>query len=47
MILMLHNLDFENGEYIQDGREISSIIVTDDYLCYMESKSPYKFFLLF
>ena len=31
---------------IQDGREISVIIVTDDYLCYKESKSPYNFFLI-
>ena len=29
---------------IQDGREISAIIVTDDYSCYKEPKSPYNFF---
>ena len=33
--------------YIQVGREISAIILTDDYLCYKEPKSPYNFFLLF
>ena len=31
---------------IQDGREISAIIVTDDYLCYKEPKSPNNFFLI-
>ena len=31
---------------IQGGREISAIIVTDDYLCYEEPKSPYNFFLI-
>ena len=30
---------------IQEGREISAIIVTEDYLCYKEPKSPYNFFL--
>ena len=29
--------------HIQDGREISAIIVTADYLCYKEPKSPYNF----
>ena len=29
---------------IQREREISAIIVTDDYLCYKEPKSPYSFF---
>ena len=29
----------------EGGREISSISVTDDYLCYKEPKSPYNFFL--
>ena len=32
--------------YIQDGREISAIILADDYLCYKEPKSPYNFFLI-
>ena len=32
---------------IQGGREISAIIVTEDYLCYKESKSPYNFFSYF
>ena len=32
--------------YIQGGREISAIIVTDDYLCYKEPESPYNFFLI-
>ena len=31
---------------IQGGREIYAIIVTDDYLCYKEPKSPYNFFLI-
>ena len=30
--------------YIQGGREISTIIVTDSYLCYKEPKSRYKLF---
>ena len=30
--------------YIQSGRGISSIIITDDYLWYKEPKSPYNFF---
>ena len=29
---------------IQCIREISAIIVTDDYLCYKELKRPYNFF---
>ena len=33
--------------FIQGGREISAIIVTDDYLCYKEPKSPYNFFSYF
>ena len=32
--------------HIQGGREISTIIVTEDYLCYNEPKSSYKFFLI-
>ena len=32
---------------IQGGREVSDIIVTDDYLCYKEPKSLYNFFFLF
>ena len=31
---------------IQGRREISAIIVPDDYLCYKEPKSPYNFFLI-
>ena len=33
--------------YFQGGREISAIIVTEDYLCYKEPKSPYNFFYYF
>ena len=32
--------------YIQNGREISVIIVTDYYLCYKEPESPRNFFLI-
>ena len=33
--------------HIQGGRDISAIIVTDNYLCYKEQKkSPYSFFLI-
>ena len=32
--------------FVQVGRGISTIIVTDDYLCYKEPKSPYNFFLI-
>ena len=31
---------------IQSGREISAIILTDDYLCYKEPKFPLNFFLI-
>ena len=31
---------------IQSRREISAIIVTDDYIYYKEPINPYKFFLL-
>ena len=31
---------------IQGGREISDIILTDDYLCYKEPKIPFNFFLI-
>ena len=31
---------------IESGREISPIIVTDDYLRYKEPNSPYNFFFL-
>ena len=31
---------------IESGREISPIIVTDDYLCYKDPKSPYNVFLI-
>ena len=37
---------FSSLLFIRGGREISPIIVTDDYLCYKESKSPYNFFLI-
>ena len=30
---------------LQSGRDVSAIVVTDDYLCYKEPKSPYNFFL--
>ena len=30
---------------VHGGREISAIIVTDDYLCYKEPKIPYNFIL--
>ena len=33
--------------YVQGRREISAIIVTDDYLCYKEPKIPYNFFYYF
>ena len=32
--------------YMQGEREISAIIVTEDYLCYKEPKSTYNFFLI-
>ena len=32
---------------IQGVREISTVIVTVDYLCYKEQKSPYNFFSYF
>ena len=32
---------------LQTGGEISVIIVTDDYLCYKEPKSPYNFISYF
>ena len=31
---------------VQGVREISVIIVTDDYLCYKEPRSTYNFFLI-
>ena len=31
---------------IHNGREISAIIVTDDYLCYKEPKSLYDFYFV-
>ena len=31
---------------LQGGRELSAIIVTEDYLSYKEPKSPYNFFLI-
>ena len=36
---------WHSKQTIQSGREISVFIVTDDYLCYKEPKSPYNFFL--
>ena len=33
--------------YAYIGREISAIILTDDYLCYKEPKSPYNLFYYF
>ena len=44
MRLTFHHLTL--ALYIQGGREISAIIVTDDYLCYKEPKSPYNFILI-
>ena len=32
--------------FLQSGREISDIIVTDDYLCHKEQKIHYNFFIL-
>ena len=32
--------------HIQDGKEVSAIILTDNYLCYKETKSPYNFFII-
>ena len=32
--------------HIQGGREISAIIVNDNWLCYKESKCPYKLFII-
>ena len=32
---------------IQSGREVSDIVVTEDYLCYKEPKSPDNFFSYF
>ena len=40
-------LDWKLQAYMQSGREISTIIVTDGYLCYKEPKSPYNVFLIF
>ena len=37
--------NLRNSKYTE-GREISVIIVTDDYLCYKEPKSPYNFSLI-
>ena len=30
----------------QDGKGINAIIVTDDFLCYKEPKSPYNFLII-
>ena len=35
------------GQNTDSGREISAIILNDDYLCYKESKTPHNFFFLF
>ena len=40
------NLLSERSSYIQGEREISVIIVTDNYLCYKKPKSPYNFSLI-
>ena len=32
--------------FIQGGREIRAIVLTDGYLCYKEIKSPINFFLI-
>ena len=37
---------FQVRSCLQGGREISAIIVTDDYLCYEEPKIPLNFFLI-
>ena len=37
----------QKRQNIQSEREISAIIVTDDYLCYKELKCPYNIFLIF
>ena len=37
---------YPNLIYYTGGREISAIIVTVDYLCYKEPKSPCNFFLI-
>ena len=48
--LMLHTQTqthtHTHTQFTQGGREISAIIVTEDYLCYKEPKSPYNFFFL-
>ena len=36
-----------NLNHIQDRRGVSAIIVTDNYLCYKELKSPCTFFSYF
>ena len=41
----LYNSTFSRN--IQGVREISVIIVTDDYLCYKEPKIPYNFVTYF
>ena len=38
--------DFSIVFNIQGGREISVTIVTGDYLCYKEPKTPYNFYLI-
>ena len=43
-LMMIHRISMFIG--IHDILEISLIIVTDDYLCYKEPKSPYKFLIL-
>ena len=35
------------NDSLQSGKEISAIIVIDDYLCYKEPESPYSFFSYF
>ena len=45
-IVIHHENNYDVITNIQDGREISVIIVSEDYLCYKEPKSPYKCFLI-
>ena len=41
-----HILGLHKVTNIQGVREISAIIVTDNYLCYKEPKNSYNFFLI-
>ena len=45
--LMIYDLDYIlYVGHIQSGREISAIILADDYLSYKEPKIPFNFFLI-